>query len=156
MERTWKADYEKFARTARENVAATLDNMDYPALERAAELILAAKAAGKRLHISGIGKPAHLAGYAASLFSSTGTPAAMPSSTAPMALPWLSPKMVSERSLPKVFFMAYSSTPSRGRRPSTGMVSARQQPRPGTLMTVIWPPWAFLSCSISASTFSLL
>ena len=75
MERTWKADYEKFARTARENVAATLDNMDYPALERAAELILAAKAAGKRLHISGIGKPAHLAGYAASLFSSTGTPA---------------------------------------------------------------------------------
>lgn len=30
MERTWKADYEKFARTARENVAATLDNMDYP------------------------------------------------------------------------------------------------------------------------------
>ena len=75
MERTWKADYEKFVRTARENVAATLDNMDYPALERAAELILAAKAAGKRLHISGIGKPAHLAGYAASLFSSTGTPA---------------------------------------------------------------------------------
>ena len=71
MERTWKADYEKFARTARENVAATLDNMDYPALERAAELILAAKAEGKRLHISGIGKPAHLAGYAASLFSST-------------------------------------------------------------------------------------
>ena len=69
--------------------------------------------------------------------SSTGTPAAMPSSTAPMALPWLSPKMVSERSLPKVFFMAYSSTPSRGRRPSTGMVSARQQPRPGTLITVI-------------------
>ena len=59
MERTWEADYEKFARTARENVAATLDNMDYPALERAAELILAAKAAGKRLHISGIGKPAH-------------------------------------------------------------------------------------------------
>ena len=74
MERTWRADYEKFARTARENVAATLDNMAYPALERAAELILAAKAAGKRLHISGIGKPAHLAGYAASLFSSTGTP----------------------------------------------------------------------------------
>ena len=59
MERTWKADYEKFARTARENVAATLDNMDYPALERAAELILAAKAAGKRLHISGIGTPAY-------------------------------------------------------------------------------------------------
>ena len=30
---------------------------------------------GNRLHISGIGKPAHIAGYAASLISSTGTPA---------------------------------------------------------------------------------
>ena len=50
----------------------------------------------------------------------------------------------------------HSSMPSRGRSPSTGMVSARQQPRPGTLMMVIWPPCAFLSWSISASTFSLL
>ena len=60
--------------------------------------------------------------------SSTGTPAAMPSSTPPMARPWLSPKMVSANALPKVFFMAQSSMPSRVRRPSTGMVSARQQP----------------------------
>ena len=37
--------------------------------------------------------------------------AAMPSNTAPMARPWLSPKMVSERSLPKVFFMAYYHHP---------------------------------------------
>ena len=64
-------------------------------------------------------------------------------------------KMVSERSLPKVFFMGQSSMPSSGRSPSTGMVSARQQPRPGTLMMVICPSCAFLSCSISASTFSL-
>ncbi len=40
----------------------------------AAELILQARQLGNRLHISGIGKPAHLAGYAASLLSSTGTP----------------------------------------------------------------------------------
>ena len=56
----------------------------------------------------------------------------------------------------RYFSWCQSSMPSRGRSPSTGMVSARQQPRPGTLITVIWPPWAFLSCSISASTFSLL
>ena len=30
MERTWKADYEKFARTARENVAATLTTWTIP------------------------------------------------------------------------------------------------------------------------------
>ena len=37
---------------------------------------------------------------AATRASSTGTPAAMPSSTAPMAAPWLSPKMVSASALP--------------------------------------------------------
>lgn len=42
--------------------------------EKASELIQSAKKSGNRLHITGIGKPAHLAGYMASLFSSTGTP----------------------------------------------------------------------------------
>lgn len=45
------------------------------ALLDASLLIQAAKEKGNRVHISGIGKPGHLAGYAASLFSSTGTPA---------------------------------------------------------------------------------
>ena len=44
-------------------------------VKAAAELIIDAKKKGGRLHITGIGKPAHIAGYAASLISSTGTPA---------------------------------------------------------------------------------
>lgn len=49
--------------------------LDRASLMEAAALIQRAKEKGNRLHISGIGKPGHLAGYAASLFSSTGTPA---------------------------------------------------------------------------------
>ena len=51
------------------------DNIDTENVKRAANLILEAKQNGNRLHITGIGKPAHIAGYAASLISSTGTPA---------------------------------------------------------------------------------
>jgi len=46
-------------------------NDDYVA---AMELILHSQANGGRLHVTGIGKPGHVANYAASLFSSTGTP----------------------------------------------------------------------------------
>ncbi len=42
--------------------------------EAAAELIKTAEAKGGRVHVTGIGKPGHIAGYAASLLSSTGTP----------------------------------------------------------------------------------
>ena len=49
--------------------------IDYDALAAAKCLILDSEAAGGRLHITGIGKPGHVSGYAASLFSSTGTPA---------------------------------------------------------------------------------
>ncbi len=45
------------------------------AFERAAALVQQAEAAGGRLHVTGIGKPEHVARYAASLFASTGTPA---------------------------------------------------------------------------------
>ena len=74
MKEQWTVDYERFAAAAVKTVNATFETMDREALEKAAELILAAKAAGNRLHISGIGKPAHIAGYLASLMSSTGTP----------------------------------------------------------------------------------
>ena len=50
-------------------------NIDVESLKEAAEIIIDAKNNGNRLHITGIGKPAHIAGYAASLISSTGTPA---------------------------------------------------------------------------------
>lgn len=51
------------------------DGIDCESVKEAAELIIDAKKKGGRLHITGIGKPAHIAGYAASLISSTGTPA---------------------------------------------------------------------------------
>lgn len=48
--------------------------IDKIALKKAADIIISAKKNNNRLHITGIGKPAHIAGYAASLISSTGTP----------------------------------------------------------------------------------
>lgn len=75
MKEQWKVDYERFAGAAVKTVTKTFETMDCGALEAAANLILDAKANHNRLHISGIGKPAHIAGYLASLISSTGTPA---------------------------------------------------------------------------------
>ena len=51
-----------------------INHIDYSAIEKAKDLILAAEANNNRLHVTGIGKPGHVAGYAASLLSSTGTP----------------------------------------------------------------------------------
>lgn len=51
-----------------------VNSIDEQSLKKAAELIIDAKKRGNRLHITGIGKPAHVAAYIASLFSSTGTP----------------------------------------------------------------------------------
>lgn len=59
-----KAEFDKYA-----------DSIDKESIVKAAKLIIDAKNKGNRLHITGIGKPAHIAGYAASLISSTGTPA---------------------------------------------------------------------------------
>ena len=50
-------------------------SIDQESIYKAAQIILDAKEQGNRLHITGIGKPAHIAGYIASLISSTGTPA---------------------------------------------------------------------------------
>lgn len=51
-----------------------LNTLDPKAYEEAAALIESARAKGNRLHVTGIGKPGHVAAYMASLFSSTGTP----------------------------------------------------------------------------------
>jgi arabinose-5-phosphate isomerase len=53
-------------------LGARLESSDFEAV---VALIRAAEAAGGRVHVSGIGKPEHVARYAASLLSSTGTPA---------------------------------------------------------------------------------
>ncbi len=62
-----------------EVAARELDDLarrhDGVSLEAAAELIEAAESAGGRVHVTGVGKPEHVARYAASLLSSTGIPA---------------------------------------------------------------------------------
>ncbi len=49
--------------------------LDGSMFERALALIRSARASGGRVHVTGIGKPEHVAHYVASLLSSTGTPA---------------------------------------------------------------------------------
>lgn len=51
-----------------------IDGIDTEALIRARDLVLEAEKNHNRVHVTGIGKPGHVAGYAASLLSSTGTP----------------------------------------------------------------------------------
>lgn len=65
---------EKFIETQRAEVERTLSAMDEAMFEPAARIIWEAQEKGNRIHITGIGKPAHIAGYMASLMSSTGTP----------------------------------------------------------------------------------
>lgn len=52
-----------------------IQQIDSESLEQAKRLILQAETNGNRVHVTGIGKPGHVAGYVASLLSSTGTPA---------------------------------------------------------------------------------
>jgi arabinose-5-phosphate isomerase len=54
---------------------ATAEGVDRQAIAAAVELIGQVRSTGGRVHVTGVGKTAYLAGYAASLMSSTGTPA---------------------------------------------------------------------------------
>lgn len=56
-------------------LASLSERHDGVSLEAAARLIETSLAAGGRVHVTGVGKPEHVAHYAASLLSSTGTPA---------------------------------------------------------------------------------
>lgn len=69
-----KPALEAFKRSARQEVDRFVEQMDYESFLPAAELILQAQQRGNRVHITGIGKPGHVASYMASLLSSTGTP----------------------------------------------------------------------------------
>lgn len=66
---------EQFVEIQRREVDKTLKTLKEETLRPAAELIWQAQEKGCRVHITGIGKPGHVAGYIASLLSSTGTPA---------------------------------------------------------------------------------
>lgn len=65
---------QEFTARAREAFDQFVDGVEDAEYVKAAELILASRQKGGRLHITGIGKPGHVSGYGASLLSSTGTP----------------------------------------------------------------------------------
>lgn len=50
-----------------------IETMDVDSIKKATKLIMRSERLGGRLHVTGIGKPGHVAGYIASLLSSTGT-----------------------------------------------------------------------------------
>src|SRR5690606_20334479 len=60
---------------AARELAALAGRHDGVSLLAAAELIEASEARGGRVHVTGVGKPEHVARYAASLLASTGIPA---------------------------------------------------------------------------------
>lgn len=64
----------KYLDTVKTQFLSFLDNVDISDYKQAADLIEISMHGGGRLHVTGIGKPSHIAQYAASLFSSTGTP----------------------------------------------------------------------------------
>lgn len=66
---------EQFLKVVPGELADVAARADLAAITAAADLILAAESAGGRVHVTGVGKPEHVARYAASLLSSTGTPA---------------------------------------------------------------------------------
>ncbi len=65
-----------FLDVAKRELNAAAERVDAAAVGRAVSLIRKAESEGGRVHVTGIGKPEHLARYGASLLSSTGTPAA--------------------------------------------------------------------------------
>jgi len=63
-----------FVSISNEGMQALIKEISIDFYEKAVKLILDAEKNGNRVHITGIGKPGHVAGYVASLLSSTGTP----------------------------------------------------------------------------------
>lgn len=73
--REWKLEeLKKFDGIAAEELNRFIENVNDKEYTDAAEVILQAQENGNRVHITGIGKPGHVAAYGASLLSSTGTP----------------------------------------------------------------------------------
>ena len=75
MENTDKQETDAFLNIVNDQLQAFENTLDYSSLSKAKDLILAVEKNGGRVHVTGIGKPGHVSGYAASLLSSTGTPA---------------------------------------------------------------------------------
>lgn len=69
-----KQAVETFLASAQKEVAKFASDIKTGDYEQAVAIITESQAKGGRLHITGIGKPGHVAVYMASLFSSTGNP----------------------------------------------------------------------------------
>ena len=67
----------RFLGVATDELAAAARALDPAQLARAADLILSAEANGGRVHVTGVGKPEHVARYSAALLASTGPPGSM-------------------------------------------------------------------------------
>lgn len=74
MKETGINAFKYFAASAEREMADFLALQRHEDYAGAVELIQRARANGNRIHVTGIGKPSHVAEYVASLFSSTGTP----------------------------------------------------------------------------------
>ena len=74
MEQNIIEAFESFYTTSLIELTNLRKKINITSYECAVQLILGAEAAGGRVHVTGIGKPGHVAGYMASLLSSTGTP----------------------------------------------------------------------------------
>jgi arabinose-5-phosphate isomerase len=66
---------DRFLEVAAAELGTVAQGLDRVALDRAASLVVESEAKGGRVHLTGVGKPEHVARYAAALLSSTGTPA---------------------------------------------------------------------------------
>lgn len=64
-----------FLEHVEQELSTYLQHVSHDDVEKGADIIQASLAKGGRVHVTGIGKPSYVAGYVASLLSSTGTPA---------------------------------------------------------------------------------
>lgn len=69
-----KEDLKFFLDTAEKEITELKGKINIETYSKAVEIILEAERQGKRVHVTGIGKPSHVGAYVASLMSSTGTP----------------------------------------------------------------------------------
>ncbi|WP_055666006.1 SIS domain-containing protein [Desnuesiella massiliensis] len=68
-------ELQSFLSNVKEELDKNIESADIESVKKAAEIILDSEKKGGRVHVTGIGKPGHVAGYIASLLSSTGTSA---------------------------------------------------------------------------------
>ena len=68
-------DVKSYFKEALEELDGLRDDIKLEMIDKSMKMILESERNGGRVHVTGIGKPEHIARYAASLLSSTGTPA---------------------------------------------------------------------------------